>query len=572
MRGLFIACAAGALFAISAAAQPAIRSSLGVVNASSNTSDVARGSWFVVYGTGLGPASIVVASGAPHPSQLSSTQVTFTPAAGGAQVSALLWYTLSTQVAAMLPSSTPAGAYDVKVTYNGQTSAAQRVAVVERNFGFATQAQNGLGPAQATYGGLDLNRFTTGQIDKWATRPAKVGDVIVLWGTGLGADSASDTTGGTSGDQTSAAQVKVMVDNVEVTPAYAGRSNGSPGLDQINFTVPSGVSPNCFATLYVKAGGRISNFGSLAIAAAGQSACPSSSLTSAQLTQLDQGATLTIGTLSLSKLGLKVTVPVLGTIDQTSESASGSFARYSISDVATSNFAFTQTGSCFVSKRVGTTGDIVSGALPTALDAGTKLTLNGPNASNIALPGTAGVYGATLYNSGFSGIGASGTPTIAQGSYTIAGTGGANIGAFSANLTVPGTFTWSNQSSIANPVPRNAPLNVTWTGGTSGLVAITGMSGTATGGTATNPTYDATVFVCIAPASAGSFTVPSSVLTQLPQASSDVTSATTSGALLVVAVPDPSQGSFTAPLVGGGTLDHGYFTYSIGSMKTTGWN
>jgi len=99
---------------------------------------------------------------------LSGTSVTFTPASGGTPVSALMYYTLATQVAGMLPSSTPAGAYDVKVTYDGQTSAASRVNVVERNFGFATQSSNGQGPAQATYGGYD------GQLHPAGEHPAAV--------------------------------------------------------------------------------------------------------------------------------------------------------------------------------------------------------------------------------------------------------------------------------------------------------------------------------------------------------------------------------------------------------------
>jgi uncharacterized protein (TIGR03437 family) len=158
-----------------------------VLNATSNLPDIARGSWFVIYGAGLGPAALSIYSGAlPYPTELSGTRVTFIPAAGGTAVETRLWYTLAGQVAGLLPSTPAAGDYDVRVVYNGQTSAPRRVKVVERNFGFATQSQNGSGPAQATYGGLDLNRFTTGTIGQWSVRPAKAGDRVDLWGTGLG--------------------------------------------------------------------------------------------------------------------------------------------------------------------------------------------------------------------------------------------------------------------------------------------------------------------------------------------------------------------------------------------------
>ena len=76
----------------------------------------------------------------------------------------------------MLPSSTPVGTYNVTVTYSGRPSAAVSANVVARNFGFATQTANGQGPAQATYGGYDLNRFTTGTLGQWSIRPANPGD------------------------------------------------------------------------------------------------------------------------------------------------------------------------------------------------------------------------------------------------------------------------------------------------------------------------------------------------------------------------------------------------------------
>jgi uncharacterized protein (TIGR03437 family) len=555
--------------------QPVIRQENGVLNASSYQADIARGSWFVIFGTGLGPANIVVHSGGtPYPTTLAGTSVTFTPAGGGAAIETRIWYTLATQVAGLLPSSAPAGDYDVRVVYNSQTSAARRVRVVERNFGFATQAQNGQGPAQATYGGLDLNRFTTGTVAQYSVRPARAGDVVVLWGTGLGPDPASDLTGGTSGDQTAAAQVRVILGGVEVTPAYAGRSSGSPGLDQINFVVPANVSPNCFVNVQVRAGARTSNVGSIAVVAPGQNACSHPTLSQAQLQRLDQGGTLTIGSLGLIKMTTRMTLPGQGTIEMASEDATAMFARYNAAGVASSEFATFNVGSCFVFRRRGTSEEVSAGTLPTPLDAGAQLILNGPNAANRAMPreATSKTYGLTLYNSGFGGFGGQGTPTIVQGRYTIAGTGGPDVGAFSAGLDVPGNFVWANQANIADPIPRNNGLNITWTGGTTGLVSITGISMARVGGSTDDPIYDAGIFSCTAQASAGSFTVPASVLQQIPAVTNDASGAGT-GFISVAAVPDPSQGqgTFTAPLTGGGNLDQGYFFYSIGSQKMTGW-
>jgi hypothetical protein len=390
----------------------------------------------------------------------------------------------------------------------------------------------------------------------------------------LGADTASDLNGGTSGDQSAAAQVRVIVGGTEVTPAYAGRSNGSPGLDQINFAVPSNVTPSCFVSIAVRAGGRTSNVGTIAVAAAGQPACSSPTLTNTQLTQLDQGRPLTLAALILAKQTINLNVPGLGSFDSTTETAGGSFSRYTIDAVATSPFGVSQIGACTVFRRTGTQQDVSSVTPPNLvnLDAGAQLTLNGPGASNKAIPRTTGnVYSEVLYSSGFGGFGGSGTPTLAQGTYTITGPGGADVGPFTARLDVPGAFTWTNQASIPATIPRSAGLNITWTGGGSGLVSITGVGAAVIGGTQTNPVLDAAVFTCVAQASAGNFTVPSTVLQQLPVVSADPTSGAV-GLLSVGAMPGPNTGTFTAPLTAGGNVDSATFFYTIGASKSVGFN
>jgi uncharacterized protein (TIGR03437 family) len=559
-------------------AQPAIRANDGVLNASSYQADIARGSWFVIFGSGMGPASIALAPGVPFPTELAGTRVTFTPAAGGTAIDTRLWYTLAGQLAGLLPSSAAAGDYDVRVIYNSQTSAPRRVRVVERNFGFATVSQNGAGPAQATNAslnnGVSLVRFTSGTISfnnlNWQHRPAYMGETLVLWGTGVGADAQSDVNGGTSGDQTAAGNIRVILGGTtEITPTYAGRSSGSPGLDQINFALTGNVPLGCTVSLQVRAGGRLSNLGSIAIASSPQAQCTHPSLTQAQLARLDAGGTLNVGNLSLLKLSTRTTVPVLGTIVSETETVTGFFSRYTISQVADANFSLIQIGACSVFRRTGDLGSIAAGTPPTPLNAGSQLTLNGPGASNRALPlGQGGVYSLTLFQSGFGGFGGQGSQTLNQGTYMITGPGGADVGAFSASVNFPGAFTWTNESSVPNVIPRGQNLNITWTGGGDGLVTVSGFAGSQAGGTQQNPIYDVAGFTCTAQASAGNLTVPSSVLQQMPQVTGDITSGSI-GNIQVLAVPDPSrgQGVFNAP-----NVDIAFFTYASGSGKSVGFN
>ena len=574
-------CLLGAVaLVVPAMAQPAIRAENGVLNASSYRPDIARGSWFVIFGSNMGPANLALASGVPFPTELSGTRVTFTPAAGGTAIDTRLWYTSAGQLAGLLPSSAAAGDYDVRVVFNNQTSPARPVKVVERNFGFATVAQDGAGPAQATNAnlnnGVSLVRFTSGSINfnnrDWQYRPAYPGETLILWGTGVGPDTQSDVTGGTSGDQTAAGNVRVIVGDMEIMPAYAGRSNGSPGLDQVNFTLPAGVARGCTVSLQLRAGDRLSNLGSLAIANSGQAQCTHPVLTESQLRRLDQGGTLTAGSLAISKLRLKATVPGLGSLDTASEDASGAFSRYSISQIADANFSKILAGGCIAFHRTGEVGDILGGLVPQALNAGSQLTLNGPGVSNRALPNQQNSYSTELYSSGGGG-GGRGNPTLTQGTYTMTGPGGPDIGPFTASVNFPGAFEWTNEASLPAVIPRNQDLPLAWTGGGDGLVVVFGFAGTQVSGQPVAGAYDVAGFICTAPASAGTLSVPSSAMQRVPPVSVDVTLGAI-GALTILAVPDPTrgQGVFTAPLTAGGNVDFSFFTYAVGTLKLVGYN
>jgi hypothetical protein len=86
---------------------------------------IAPGSLFVVSGANLSSSAppVLQSSAAPGlPESLNQTSISVT--VSGVTTVPSLYYTSTTQVAAVLPSTTPAGTGIITLTYNGQTSAA----------------------------------------------------------------------------------------------------------------------------------------------------------------------------------------------------------------------------------------------------------------------------------------------------------------------------------------------------------------------------------------------------------------------------------------------------------------
>jgi uncharacterized protein (TIGR03437 family) len=255
-------------------AQPTITA---VLDGAAYTNNIAEGSVFVVKGTGLSAAGSVTTTAQIYPTALNNVNITLTAVSGGAVVTPFMVYTYNVggvnQLAAVLSSNAAVGAYDLRVANGATTSAPFRTSVVARKPGIFTASGNGAGPAQATLDGkLILQRTSNqGKIGDFDSRSAHPGERVDLWGTGVGPDLASDT-GGTSGDQTATAQIRVLVNGVEVTPIYAGRSQGYPGLDQIVFILPASTALSCTVDIQVRAGGVLSN--AVTIATSTTDACP----------------------------------------------------------------------------------------------------------------------------------------------------------------------------------------------------------------------------------------------------------------------------------------------------------
>jgi uncharacterized protein (TIGR03437 family) len=529
---------------VAAAQNPAVNAN-GVVNVASfayaglPNGDIAPGSMVVIFGSNMGPATLQQAGAYPLPTSLGGTSVKVT--SGGTATDAIINYTSSGQIAAIIPSATPAGSATLTVTYNGKVSAPASFKIVPNSFGIFAANQGGSGPgiiANANSKIFGLNSA------------ANPGDAAVIWGTGLGAVNGNEAAGPLPGDMSSV-PVEVYVGGQKAAVTYRGRSGCCAGIDQITFTVPNVTG--CRVPVTLKINNVVSNYTSMPIAAAGGRTCSDAGGPSAADLQRFSANGASIGAVVLTRINTSVTVPILGSITTSADIGAANFFRYSADQLNTSQNPFNTAtvGACSVYFfKGGSTSGQADPVLPLSLDAGAGISVAGAGGTKQLTKATAG--GVTTYGGALSVP--NGPGYLEPGTFTISGPGGANVGAFQTTITVPAVLKWANMDNVVN-ISRAAGQQVTWTGGDpAGNVTIIGTSVSGSSADSVGASFN-----CTAKASDGQFTIPPAVLLSLP------VSATVSG----VPLGSLLLGTATAvkPFTASG-LDMGYAFATVDALKT----
>jgi uncharacterized protein (TIGR03437 family) len=540
------------------AAQPVINAN-GVLNAASYAGplaqgasvQIAQGAIAVIFGKGLGPATLVQAGGFPLPLRLPATTGTSVQiAAGGSNYNGILLYSSAGQVAFIVPSAVPVGSATVTVNYGNANSNGIKVQIVKAAFGLFTKNAQGTGPVVAQNYVSPTSTPTNG-----LATAAQAGQVLILYGTGLGPIAGDETQ--PPGAVTVAAGVTITVGGVPLTPLYAGRSPNFPGLDQINVQLPSTFSQSaepksaapgagssstlagCYVSMTVDiTGATPSNQVTVSLAPPGQTNCVHPlGLDSATELALDNGGSTTIGLMEIVRFNLAyLGLPGLSVVD----AAGGGFVRgtadsaFQISQNQGSPYPWIKPGQCIVVDPVGgTVQNSSSLQLPSAVpnfnpaqivSAGTGWTLTGPGAS---MP---------LNKQANGGYATNGTNAfLTSGTWTISSSGGntgaGEIGAFQIPITFGAGAppTWTNAGTYdGKTVSTNQAITFNWTKfGDPNNPNFVGLQGASTlvnldllGG---NTSIAAKTFNCVALSTDGTFTVPQSVVSQLPLAPAGTT-------------------------------------------------
>ena len=466
-------------------------------SASYDSTALAQGSLVVIFGSGMGPSTLVQAPSLPLPPVLAGTSVTVT---SGTTLICPLLYTSSGQLAAVLPSATPVGPASLTVSYQGAQASFSSIPiqVVSSSVGIFTV--NGSGSGSGILTGTDGALKTT-------DLAAKAGDILTLWATGAG--PSSEPPGGIPATFPGLPGVEVFVGPQSAKVIYAGRSGCCAAVDQISFEMPQSTA-GCYVPVAVRSGGHVSNFVSLAVAGS-TSACADATpvIAPSLVTRASAGQPVKLGIVGVgptgvlagfgfsssaslarsmsAALGVRVTAedadralraaqtgnrrelervmarfaPALRKLDAKTRArllaqlrfnqsgAYGAFAGYDSAAVAGPQAAslFTPAGMC----TVLSSPTVVNGP---PLDAGASLSLTGPGGAWTLKAAKPGQYQAAIGPESTAG-------SAAPGTYTMAGSGGRDVGAFSTTVNLPTAPVILNKSAFA-AVDPSLPLNVTW--------------------------------------------------------------------------------------------------------------
>lgn len=231
----------------------------GILNNASYTPSVAPGSIAAIFGNDLTNGAfclstegcVVRFSAGKMGTSMGGTSVTVNG------IAAPIFYATPTQLGVQIPAEVTGSTASIAINADGLTSAPETVPLDAAAPGVFSMTGDGRGPGAITHANGALVT---------AANPAARGETLVLYATGLGAMSPSLATGTLPTELTRAAiQPTLTVGGVPATVLFAGHSGCCAGLNQINFTVPTGAPVGNSVAVVVSMNAKPSNTVTLAI-------------------------------------------------------------------------------------------------------------------------------------------------------------------------------------------------------------------------------------------------------------------------------------------------------------------
>lgn len=493
----------------------------GVVNAASFLrpplagSGLAQGSLISIFGANLGPEP-GVSGEFPLTSELAGVAVEIQTAEGGT-LAAIPIFVSSGQINALLPSATPVGLNLLSVRRDGAASGPAALKVVRSSFGLFAFGSGVVRAAVA-------QRFVSESEQPLAIReaPARPGDTVVLWGTGLGPVAGPEASASEAGALDT--PVEVMVGHRDAAITYQGRAPCCVGLDQINIRIPDEAPAGCFVPLWVSVRGAVhSNIVTLPISEDGE-ACRENPMPPARLAGAPTGRVLLRRATdlddSLNAIAATTRDTAIGWFRAPAEVLAASLSPEAIAAAAQTRrdidlaplqaadlAAVPPQGTCLVFDSVAEEGFFFRDTL--FLDAGARLELVGPG-GRVEVPKLEDEYRLAAPPAALF---------LGAGDYRLQGPGGSGFPVFEAEIVSGDAARWRARGD-AQGEARLRGVSVEWdlAAKAPDSILLVGRDAIAAPPGAGDEILAPTRFVCAASNTTLEFAIPPAVLANLSEA------------------------------------------------------
>ncbi|MDA0204709.1 MAG: hypothetical protein O2795_05095 [Acidobacteria bacterium] len=157
-------------------------------------------------------------------------------------IQAPMFYAQPGQLGIQIPFEL-AGSNSAQVTVDvlGQTSEPRTIFLGQAAPGIFTVNQQGTGQGAILIANSNILVAPEGSIPGRDARPARRGEIVTIFLTGLGVTSPALETGAPSGGNQTATAATVTIDGLPAVVNFSGTAPGFVGLNQINVTIPEGA-------------------------------------------------------------------------------------------------------------------------------------------------------------------------------------------------------------------------------------------------------------------------------------------------------------------------------------------
>lgn len=380
----------------------------------------------------------------------------------------------------VVPAAMPLGGAELLYQIAGQPTQWTTVNVVQSSFAFFSIASGGPAIAQTV-----ASNGSTGNVG--LATPTQPGQTLLLTGSGLGNGST----------------VSATIGGVTTPVTYAGPHPTLAGYDEILLQIPTAAPDGCYVPVAVTYN-QTTVTTTISKTSDGSPCKHPWQLSLSDMKKLDGGDTLADGVIGLSTQ-LSVVTSSAGS---RTESASMNLGQITAGGIAAyfTPAAAPSGASCTAPTLVGVPSLVegaffVSSPSPRVPDIGTSVTLQTPTtAITLARMDGNSYYSASLPPPTDGPIGDLPPPIIAGGKWMFQSSGGTDLAASSFGFTLPAPIQLAGGAPIS--VSRNRDQTITWNGAAFDAGATVNI--VLSGSTA--------IVSCTAPASAGTVTIPASLL------------------------------------------------------------